>query len=102
MIKKIEVNKEDVKIKISEKRKDCELIPLRYMLSKYHSLTLWHMAKQIVINEEGKNKIHQFQFRYMSNPVLNINKAVREQVGIYLTLTVDYKTMICIRKVLRK
>ena len=38
----------------------------------------------------------------MLNPVLNINKAFRKKVQINLALTFDSKTMIPIKKVLRK
>ena len=49
-----------------------------------------------------KKTINQFQVRYMSNPVLNINKAFRYQVESNMELTFDSKIMVHFRKVLSK
>ena len=53
-------------------------------------------------NEKEKNQINKFQVESMLNPVLNTNKAFREQVEINLNLTFDSKKMMPIRKMLRK
>ena len=43
-----------------------------------------------------------FQVGYTSNPVLNVNKAFKEQVEINLELIIEYITIFPIRKVMRK
>ena len=57
---------------------------------------------ETVISEKENNQIHSFQVGYMSNSILRIIKAFKEQVGSNLYLIFDYKTMAPIRKLSRK
>ena len=52
-------------MKTSEKWISVESIPLRYLLSKYCRLPLWHMDKNMVINQKENEQIHQLQVGYM-------------------------------------
>ena len=49
-----------------------------------------------------KNKIAQLQVGYMSYPVLNHNKAIKDQIDKNLGMKFDKIKMITIRKVLKK
>ena len=54
------------------------------------------------MNENENKIIYQFLVKCMLDPGLNINKAFREQVESNIDFTFRSKTMIPIRKVLRK
>ena len=60
------------------------------------------MDNKIVMNEKENKQIHTFKVGDMLNPELNINKSSREQVKSNMDLEFSSKTMIPIRKVLRK
>ena len=60
------------------------------------------MAKNMAMNENINNQIHQFQVIYMSNPGLNINKASIGNIGSNMDLTFDYITIFTTRKLLIK
>ena len=51
---------------------------------------------------ESKTKKDQFQFGYMLNLGLNINKASKEKFGDNIAMTFSFKMMTPISKVLRK
>ena len=75
MKKTIESNKEDTKIMTSEKWNYHKSIEPWYLLITYHHLSLWHIENKMVTNEKESKQIYQFQFGYMLNPGLKINKA---------------------------
>ena len=60
------------------------------------------MENNIVSNEKVNKHIYTFQFRYMLNSGLNINKAFREQVESNMALTFSSKTVTSIIKLLSK
>ena len=72
------------------------------MLNTQNCLPLFRTADNMVINEKEDKLIYQFQFIYMLNPGLNINKAIREQVEINISVTFSSKTIMSIRKLSRK
>ena len=78
--KMTEANKQDLKIRTSEKWNYCESISLQNLFSAHHCLPLLHKSKNIVMDIGKKKKIPYFQVRYMSNPGLNTNRALKEQV----------------------
>ena len=49
-------------------------------LGENHHLPLFNMDKRFIWPYENKQRIHEFTIEYMINPVLNVNKAFREQV----------------------
>ena len=55
----------------------------------------------MAMNENGI-LFYQFQVGYMLNPGFNINKALREKVESYLDFNFSSKTIMPIRKVMRK
>ena len=50
------------------------------MLSAHDHLQLQHMSKDIAIYKATNYQISQFQVGYMSYPILNQNKAFKDQV----------------------
>ena len=60
-----EAQKDDVNINKSEKLLFSQSIPLQYLLSAHHRLTLLHMESKMVISEKGGG--YQFQVGYMFN-----------------------------------
>ena len=73
LIKINEANKYDLNINKSKEWELSQSIPLRYLLSAYHSLTFQHMTNKMAMNEKEKT-VYQFQVGYMLNPELNINR----------------------------
>ena len=69
-----------MKIKTFEKYKFSKSVPLRYLLSAYHRLLLWHVVNKMIINQKGGGGGYQFQSGYMLNPGSSINKDFKEQV----------------------
>ena len=60
------------------------------------------MDNKTAKNEKENIKINKFQVRYMLSTGLSINKAFGEQVESNMALTFRSKTMVYIRRVLRK
>ena len=56
-------------------------IPMQSLLGDNNSLPLFHTDNVFIWIEETKERINNFFIGYMINPVLNINKAFREQVN---------------------
>ena len=65
-------------------------------------MNILSMDNKTAKNEKENIKINKFQVRYMLSTGLSINKAFGEQVESNMALTFRSKTMVYIRRVLRK
>ena len=52
---------------------------IQSLLGDNHRLVLSHMARSFIWIEERKERINEFSIGYMINPIMNINKAFKEQ-----------------------